>query len=156
MERTLVLLKPDAVQRWLVGQIISRFENKGLAIAGLKVMRVPAALARRMYAEHKGKAFYGGLVEFISSGPIVALVLEGLEAITVVRKMMGPTFGPDAPPGTIRGDFGLSRRMNLVHGSDSLAAARREIPLFFAKHELVQCSQTQLQSIYASQHGKWL
>ena len=138
MERTLVVLKPDAVGRRLVGRIIQRFEDKGLALLGLKMLQVSADLAERMYEVHKGKDFYQGLVRFVTSGPVVAMVLSGNQALSVVRGMMGATFGPDAAPGTIRGDFGLSRRHNLIHGSDSSESAAREIPLFFAEDELVQ------------------
>lgn len=137
MERTLALLKPDAVQRQLVGQIVARIERKGLKIVGMRLLRVSPALAGEMYAVHKGKDFYEPLVEFVTASPLVAMVLEGNDAIAVWRKMMGPTFGPDAPAGTVRGDFGMSKRYNLVHGSDSAESAAREIPLFFAEGELV-------------------
>jgi nucleoside-diphosphate kinase len=137
MERTLALLKPDAVQRQLVGQIVQRIERKGLKIVGLKMMKVGGDLAREMYGPHKGKDFYEPLVEFITASPVVAMVLEGNDAIAVWRKMMGPTFGPDAPAGTVRGDLGMSKRYNLVHGSDSAESAAREIPLFFGEGELV-------------------
>lgn len=137
MERTLILCKPDAVQRRLVGRIISRLEDKGLRIVGMKLLRVSDELARRMYAEHESKGFYEPLVAFITSSPVVAMVAEGVGAIGNCRSLLGPTFGPDAPPGTIRGDFGSSRRYNLVHGSDSAASARREIAVFFAPEELV-------------------
>ena len=138
MERTLVVLKPDAVARGLIGRIVGRFEEKGLMVTGLKMLKVSPTLARQMYAMHKDKDFYAGLVAFIISSPVVAMVLEGTGAVAVVRRMMGPTFGPDAPGGTIRGDFGMSRRFNLIHGSDSLDSARREIPLFFKSSEIVR------------------
>ena len=137
MERTLIVLKPDAVQRQLVGQIVGRFERKGLKIVGMKLLSVSRDLGRRMYSVHEGKSFYEALVEFITASPVVAMVLEGAEAIGICRALMGPTYGPDAPGGTIRGDFGMSRRYNLIHGSDSPEAAAREIPLFFAPGELV-------------------
>ena len=137
MERTLVVVKPDGVQRRLVGRILTRFEEKGLKLVGLKLMQVDLALARRMYIEHEGKDFYPRLVEFVTSSPVAAMVLEGKEVVSVVRGMVGPTFGPDAPPGTIRGDFGLSRRYNLVHASDSVASAEREIVTFFEPAELL-------------------
>jgi len=137
MERTLIVLKPDAVQRQFIGQIIGRFERKGLKIVGMKLLSVSRDLGRRMYSVHEGKSFYAALVEFITASPIVAMVLEGAGAIGICRTMMGPTYGPDAPGGTIRGDFGMSRRYNLIHGSDSPEAAAREIPLFFAPGELV-------------------
>jgi len=136
MEQTLVVLKPDAVQRQLVGRILSRFEEKGLKIIGLKMVAVTPALAEQMYRVHQGKDFYEPLKEFITASPVVAMVLRGVNAITVTRAMMGPTFGPDAPAGTIRGDFGMSRRYNLIHGSDSSESAEREIPLFFRPEEL--------------------
>ncbi|MGE3163506.1 MAG: nucleoside-diphosphate kinase [Planctomycetota bacterium] len=138
MERTLILLKPDAVQRRLVGQILARFESKGLKIAAMKLMRVANEQAERHYVSHKGKPFYAGLVQFMTSEPIVALVLEGFKAVTVSRKMMGKTFGFDAEPGTIRGDFGISNQFNLVHGSDSVEEARREIDIFFSPREILE------------------
>jgi len=131
MERTLILLKPDAVQRGLSGQILARFEAKGLKIAALKLMQITPELAATHYAEHKERPFYKGLVRFMTSAPVVAMVLEGIGAIAICRKMMGKTFGPDAEPGTIRGDFGMSRSYNLVHGSDGPEAAEREIGIFF-------------------------
>ncbi|HIE48338.1 TPA: nucleoside-diphosphate kinase [Candidatus Bipolaricaulota bacterium] len=140
MERTLVLLKPDAVQRRLVGRIISRFEDKGLKIVGMKLMQVTPELAERHYDEHREKPFFGELVSFITSSPIVAMVVEGPGAIDEVRKLMGKTNPRDAAPGTIRGDWGLSITMNLVHGSDSPASAAREIPIFFSEDELLAYS----------------
>lgn len=137
MERTLVLLKPDALQRRLAGRIVARFEAKGLKIVGMKLLHVPRDLAERHYAEHVGKPFYGELVSFITSAPVIALVVEGPRAIEAVRGLMGKTNPFDAAPGTIRGDFGLSVGMNLVHGSDSPASAAREISLFFAPHEVL-------------------
>lgn len=137
MERTLVLLKPDAVQRRLVGRIIARFEEKGLKIVGMKLMRVTRELAERHYAEHREKPFFPELVSFITSSPIVAMVVEGPEAINEVRKLMGKTNPREAAPGTIRGDYGLSITMNLVHGSDSPASAAREIPIFFSEGEIL-------------------
>jgi len=137
MERTLVLLKPDAVQRRLVGRIIARFEEKGLKIVGMKLMRVTRELAERHYAEHREKPFFPELVSFITSSPIVAMVVEGPGAIDEVRKLMGKTNPREAAPGTIRGDWGLSITMNLVHGSDSPASAAREIPIFFSEGEIL-------------------
>ncbi|HEX6882531.1 MAG TPA: nucleoside-diphosphate kinase [Planctomycetota bacterium] len=131
MERTLVLLKPDAVQRGLVGPILARFEQKGLKLVGLKLRQFPTALIQRHYEAHKERPFYGALVDFMTSGPVVALVLEGKNAIEVVRKLMGKTNAAEAEPGTIRGDFALSRSNNLVHGSDSAEAAKKELALFF-------------------------
>jgi nucleoside-diphosphate kinase len=131
MERTLILLKPDAVQRGLCGQIVARFEQKGLKIVALKLMKITPELAARHYEAHKDKKFYPGLVKFMTSSPVVALALEGIDAIKICRAMMGATFGADAAPGTIRGDFGSSRSYNLVHGSDSPEAAQKELKLFF-------------------------
>jgi nucleoside-diphosphate kinase len=137
MERTLVLLKPDAVQRRLIGRIISRIEEKGLKIVGLKMIRVTRELAEKHYAEHREKPFYPELVSFITSAPVVAMVVEGPKAVETVRKMMGKTNPLEAEPGTIRGDFGLSVTMNLIHGSDSQASAAREIALFFREDEIL-------------------
>ncbi|MBC7220548.1 nucleoside-diphosphate kinase [Candidatus Bipolaricaulota bacterium] len=140
MERTLVLLKPDALQRRLVGRIIARLEAKGLSIVAMKLMHVPRDLAERHYAEHVGKPFYEELVSFITSAPVVALVVEGPGAVEAVRRLMGKTNPFEADPGTIRGDFGLSVGMNLVHGSDSPTSAAREIPLFFPPEEILSYS----------------
>jgi nucleoside-diphosphate kinase len=136
VERTLIILKPDAVQRGLIGPILSRFEAKGLRFAGLKLMRITLDLAGRHYAEHQGKPFYEGLVSFITSGPVVVGVLEGLNAIATTRTMMGATNPANAAPGTIRGDYALSVGNNIVHGSDSPESAQREIALFFSPEEL--------------------
>jgi len=149
MEKTLVLLKPDAVQRGLAGCIIARFEQKGIRLAALKMLTISQPLARRMYALHEGKDFYEPLVRFVTASPLVAMVLEGRDVVAVARRMMGPTFGPDAPPGTIRGDFGMSRRYNLVHGSDSAESAATEIALFFAPEEIQACNPPAEQWIYA-------
>lgn len=135
-ERTLLLIKPDGVQRRLVGKLIERIEAKGLRILGMKMMRVTPELARRHYEEHVEKPFYPMLEEFITAAPVVALAVDGPEAIGVLRSMLGATNGRDAAPGTIRGDFGCSRQMNLMHGSDSADAAAREISIYFAEHEL--------------------
>lgn len=137
LERTFVLLKPDAVARRLSGEIIQRFERRGLKLIGMKLLQVTPELSKKHYAEHVSKPFYPLLEEFITAGPVVAMVLEGPEAISVIRGMLGPTNGRQAAPGTIRGDFGLSRQMNLVHGSDGPEAAAREIPLYFQPAELV-------------------
>ncbi len=137
MERTLVLLKPDAVQRRLIGRIIARLEDKGLRIVGMKMIKVSRELAERHYAEHREKPFFGELVHFITSAPVVAMAVEGPNAIQTVRTLMGKTNPLDAAPGTIRGDYGLSVTMNLVHGSDSPTTAARELALFFSPEELV-------------------
>ena len=136
MERTLVLIKPDAVQRGLVGRILDRFEQRGLSIRAAKLLTVDRELAERHYAEHSEKPFFGELVEFITSAPTLALVLEGEGAIAVVRTTMGATNPASAAPGTVRGDFALSMPDNLVHGSDSPESAAREVALWFAADEL--------------------
>ena len=142
MERTLILFKPDAVQRRLAGKLLSRIEDRGLKVVGMKMLRVTKELSAKHYAEHVNKPFYPLLEEFITSGPVIALVAEGPLAVSVVRGMMGPTNGAQAPPGTIRGDYGLSRQMNLMHGSDSVEAAKREIEVYFRPEELVAYETT--------------
>ncbi len=136
-ERTLVLLKPDAVQRGLVGALISRFEATGLRIAAMKLIQMDEALAKKHYAVHQGKPFFAGLVQFITSGPIMAMVLEGPRAIEIVRKAMGATDPAKAAPGSIRGDLAVSIGMNLVHGSDGPETAAREVALFFSAKEII-------------------
>lgn len=153
MERTLILLKPDCVERRLMGRVISRFEEKGLNFVALKMMRVTPALAREHYAEHVSKPFYPALEKFITSGPIVAAVVEGLEAIRVVREMLGATSGLKASPGTIRGDYSSSRQMNLVHGSDGPDAAQREIALYFRDDELCEHQPTITPWLRAADEG---
>src|SRR5262249_27250126 len=137
MEKTLVLLKPDCVQRRLVGAVLKRFERKGLRLVGLKLLTAGRELAEKHYAVHKERPFYPSLVQFLTSGPTVAVVLEGRNAVQVVRDMMGKTDGAASPPGTIRGDFGISIQNNLIHGSDSVANAEGEIALWFQADELV-------------------
>jgi len=137
MERTLVLLKPDALQRGLVGEIISRFEKKGLKLVGLKMRNWEKSQLEKHYAVHKDRPFYPNLVGFMTSGPVVAIALEGKDAIEVVRKLMGKTNSRQAEPGTIRGDLGMSFSNNLVHGSDSPENAAIEIAYFFAGSEIV-------------------
>jgi nucleoside-diphosphate kinase len=137
MERTLVIIKPDAVQRGLIGPILARLERRGLRFAALKLMQITPELASRHYAIHKGKPFYEGLIEFITSGPVVVAVIEGRDAINIVRKTMGATNPAEAEPGTIRADFGLEIGRNLVHGSDGPDTAAYEIPLFFAEDEIL-------------------
>jgi nucleoside-diphosphate kinase len=137
MERTLIIFKPDAVQRGLVGEIMTRFEKKGLQIIGAKLMRISQQLAETHYEPHKGKPFYPGLVKFMTSSPVLVVALQGKSAIEISRKMMGATFGSRAEPGTIRGDFGVSNSFNLIHGSDSPEAAQRELGLFFKSDELL-------------------
>jgi nucleoside-diphosphate kinase len=137
MQRTLIIFKPDCVQRRLIGTILERFETKGLRIAALKLIAVDRGLAEKHYAEHQGKPFFEGLIQFITSSPVIVGVLEGNEAITVVRTMLGATNGAAAAPGTIRGDFSISKQNNLLHGSDSPESALREIALWFRPEELV-------------------
>jgi nucleoside-diphosphate kinase len=154
MERTLILFKPDAVQRRLAGRLLSRLEDKGLKIVGLKMLRVTKELSARHYAEHVSKPFYPLLEEFITSGPVGALVAEGPQAVAVARAMMGPTNGAQAPSGTIRGDFGLSRQMNLMHGSDSVDAAKREIDVYFRPEELVSYETTLKEWVCAADEAR--
>ena len=136
MERTLILFKPDAVQRGLCGEMLGRIERKGLQLVGLKMLQVTPEMSRQHYAEHVEKPFYPGLEEFITSGPIVAVAIEGPSAISVMRTLMGKTNGAEAAPGTIRGDLGCSKQMNLIHGSDGPEAAEKELALYFDQAEL--------------------
>ena len=137
MQQTLIIFKPDCLQRRLVGTILQRFEAKGLRVAALKLIRVDRGLAERHYAEHQGKPFFEGLIGFITSAPVIVGVLEGNEAITVVRAMLGATNGAAAAPGTIRGDLSISKQNNLIHGSDSPESALREIALWFRPDEVL-------------------
>lgn len=137
MERTFVMVKPDGVHRGLVGEIISRLERKGLKIVAMKMLKISEEMARKHYEEHKAKTFFSSLVSYITSGPVVAMVVEGRNAVKVVRKLVGATNPSEAEPGTIRGDFGLDVGRNVVHASDSLASAEREIGLFFRPDEIV-------------------
>ena len=137
MERTLVIIKPDAVQRGLIGEIVNRLERRGLRIAALKLMQIDEALAQRHYAIHKGKPFYEPLIRYITSSPVVVMVLEGNSAIEVTRRTMGATNPSEAAPGTIRADFSLEIGRNLVHGSDGPETAAFEVPLFFTEDELL-------------------
>ena len=147
MQRTLVLVKPDAVQRGLIGEVLSRLERRGLRFAAIKLMLVSEALAGRHYAEHRGKPFYEGLVRFITSSPIVAAVVEGEDAVQIVRTTMGATDPARADAGTVRGDLALSIGQNIVHGSDSPESAAREIELFFSPDEIVD---------YARDVDRWI
>jgi nucleoside-diphosphate kinase len=140
MQRTLVIFKPDCVQRRLVGPILARFEAKGLRIVALKMIQVDRPLGEKHYAEHKERPFFVGLIDFITGSPVVVGVLEGNEAISVVRTMLGATNGVAALPGTVRGDFSISKQNNLIHGSDSADSAHREIALWFKPDELVSYS----------------
>jgi nucleoside-diphosphate kinase len=141
LERTLVVIKPDGVRRGLVGEILTRFERKGLKILAAKTLRVTPELAARHYLEHQGKPFYPSLIQHITSGPVVALAFEGRSAIAVVRLLVGATNPQTAAPGTIRGDFGLGITPNLVHASDSTDSASRELALYFEPEELVEYSR---------------
>ncbi len=147
-EKTLIFVKPDGVQRMLVGRILSRFESKGLVLQGLKMMQLTEAKAREHYAVHEGKPFYEGLIQYVTSGPIVAMVFSGVRAIEVCRTLMGATFGWQAQPGTIRGDFGISGSFNLIHGSDAPESAAKEIPLYFSPEELVDWAPASKPWIY--------
>src|SRR6202050_2297777 len=153
MERTLIILKPDAVQRGLIGEIITRFEKKGLQVVGGKFMQIPRQLAETHYEPHKGKPFYAGLVSFMTSSPVVVLALAAKDAIAISRKMMGATFGSKAEPGTIRGDFGVSNSFNLIHGSDSPESAARELGLFFKADELLEWSPVSREWVYDMSKG---
>lgn len=141
MERTLVIIKPDGVQRGLAGEVISRFERRGLRIGAMKLMQIPLELAQQLYAVHKGKHFYEGLLQYITSGPVIVMVLEGRDAIEIVRRTMGATNPAQAAPGTIRADLALETGRNLVHGSDSLETARYETPLFFSDDDILSYSR---------------
>jgi len=147
-ERTLIIIKADAIQRHLAGEIISRFEKKGLKFVAAKFTRISEELARRLYAVHQAKPFFEGLVKYTSSAPVLVMVWEAAGIIDMVRKMMGPTFGYDAEPGTIRGDFGCSKRYNLVHGSDSPKSAEQEIKLFFRPEEINDYKLTDADWLY--------
>jgi nucleoside-diphosphate kinase len=137
MERTLVIIKPDAIQRRLAGEIIHRFERRGLSIIALKMLQIDTALAERHYAEHKGKPFYDPLISYITAAPSVVMILEGYKAISAVRRMLGATNPAEAEPGTIRADYAMQTQYNLVHGSDGLETAKREIELFFSPEDIV-------------------
>ena len=150
IDQTLVILKPDAVQRGLVGQIINRFELRGLKIVAMKMLQLSRELAERHYAVHRGKDFYPPLVEYITSAPVVVMVIAGPSAIETVRKMMGATDSPQADPGTIRGDWGLSKQANLVHGSDSPQTAATEIALFFRPDELLNYDRADQKWVWPS------
>lgn len=141
MERTYLMIKPDGVQRGLIGEILTRFEKKGLKIVGLKMLKIPRETAEKHYGEHQGKPFFAGLVDYITSGPVVALAVEGKDVITTAREMMGATNPLKAAPGTIRATYGMDVGRNIIHGSDSAASAEREIGIFFMPEELVQYSR---------------
>lgn len=141
MERTLILIKPDAMQRGLAGEIITRFERRGLRMVAMRLLKVDKAMAKKHYGEHVGKPFFDGLVDYITSSPIIAAVFEGTNAVVAARQLMGSTRPTEAAPGTIRADFGLEVGRNLVHGSDSVASAKREIEIFFAGQRIQSWSR---------------
>ena len=148
MERTYVMVKPDGVQRGLCGEIVSRLEKKGLKIVAMKFMVIKKEVAESHYDEHKGKGFYDSLISFITSGPVLAMVLEGDNAVAVCRNLMGKTNPQESAPGTIRGDFGMVTGMNLIHGSDSVQSAEREISIFFRPEELISYKRAADEWIY--------
>jgi len=148
VERTFVMIKPDGVQRGLVGEVISRIEKKGLKIVAMKMLWIEEDLAREHYTEHSEKPFFQALVDYITSGPVVAMVVEGKEAVKVVRTLVGATNPVEALPGTIRGDFGMDIGRNVVHASDSLESAEREISLFFSADEIVEYSKSGEEWLY--------
>ena len=147
-ERTLIIVKPDGIQRHLAGEIIGRFEKKGLKLVAAKFVQISEELAGQLYAVHRGKPFFEGLIKYLSSAPMLVTVWEAEHAIDIVRKMIGATFGYDAEPGTIRGDFSCSRGYNLIHGSDSPASAEQEIKLFFSPDEIIDYELTDAHWLY--------
>ena len=142
MERTYLMVKPDGVQRGLCGEIVSRFEKKGLKLIAMKLMVIPKETAENHYGEHKGKKFYDSLISYITSGPVLAMVWEGENAVAICRNMMGKTNPAESAPGTIRGDYGMVTGLNIIHGSDSVESAEREIKIFFKPEELVSYDRT--------------
>jgi nucleoside-diphosphate kinase len=150
MERTLIIIKPDGVQRRLIGLILARFEQKGLQLVAARLMQIPKALAEQHYAVHKGKPFFEGVVRYLSSSPALVIVLQGQGVIQMSRKLMGKTFGNEAEPGTIRGDFGCSRGFNLIHGSDSPESADYEIGLYFKPEDIVNYEFADAAWLYGS------
>ena len=138
MEKTFVMIKPDGVQRGLIGEIISRIERKGLKIVAMKMLHISQELAQRHYAEHRGKSFFDSLISYITSGPVVAMVVEGKEAVKVMRSLVGKTNPIEASPGTIRGDYAMDVGRNVIHASDSIESANREISLFFDEEEIIE------------------
>jgi len=153
-EKTLIILKPDAVHRGIVGEILDRFEQKGIRPVGMKMIKMSDLLLDKHYAQHKGKHFLPRLKKFMKSLPVVLVVLEGLDVVRVVRNMCGPTDGKNAPPGTIRGDYGMSVSANLIHSSEDLKSAKREISLFFNKNEIFSYSRSDIHFYYAEDEVK--
>ncbi len=150
-ERTLVIFKPDALERHLVGLILNRFEDKGLKLVGMKMVWIPKEQGKKHYQEHKQKPFFDILLDYITSGPVILAILEGKEAISVVKKLTGSTNSREAIPGTIRGDFSVSKQNNLIHTSDSITSAEKEINLFFKKEELVPWKRTIKKRLYGDE-----
>ncbi|MBR0590416.1 nucleoside-diphosphate kinase [Bacillus sp. FSL W8-0920] len=148
MDKTFLMVKPDGVERQLIGEIVSRFEKKGLQLVGAKLMSIPKEVAETHYGEHKEKPFFGELVDFITSGPVFAMVWQGEQVVDVTRQIIGKTNPKEALPGTIRGDYGLTVGKNIIHGSDSPESAEREINLFFKQEELTNWNQTISSWIY--------
>ncbi|MER3126303.1 nucleoside-diphosphate kinase [Bacillus pumilus] len=148
MDKTFLMVKPDGVERQLIGEIVSRFEKKGLQLVGAKLMSIPKEVAETHYGEHKEKPFFGELADFITSGPVFAMIWQGEQVVDVTRQMIGKTNPKEALPGTIRGDYGLTVGKNIIHGSDSLESAEREINLFFKQEELTNWDQTISSWIY--------
>jgi nucleoside-diphosphate kinase len=148
MERTYLMIKPDGVQRGICGEIVSRFEKKGLKLVAMKLMVIPKEVAENHYGEHKERPFFPSLINYITSGPVLAMVWEGESAVSVCRNMMGKTNPKESAPGTIRGDFGMQTGMNIIHGSDSVESAEREISIFFRPEELVSYEKTIQSWIY--------
>ncbi|MET3696115.1 nucleoside diphosphate kinase [Bacillus oleivorans] len=148
MEKTFLMVKPDGVQRNLIGEIVARFEKKGFQLVGAKLMNIPRELAETHYGEHKERPFFGELVDFITSGPVFAMVWQGENVIATARQMMGSTNPKDAAPGTVRGDYGVTVGKNIIHGSDSPESAEREISIFFKPEELVDYTKVNNEWIY--------
>ena len=148
MERTYLMIKPDGVQRGICGEIVSRFEKKGLKLVAMKLMVIPKEVAENHYGEHKERPFFPSLINYITSGPVLAMVWEGESAVSVSRNMMGKTNPKESAPGTIRGDYGMQTGMNIIHGSDSVESAEREISIFFRPEELVSYEKTIQSWIY--------
>lgn len=149
MERTLVFFKPDAINRGIVGQILSRFENKGLKIVGMKLVQLSDAIIEEHYAHHKNKPFFADYKKFMARAPVLLMLLEGNNAVSIVRNMAGPTTGYEAPPGTIRGDFSISRGYNIIHASDSVETAEKEIARFFNSEEILPYERVDWEVIYS-------
>lgn len=154
MQRTAVLVKPDAMQRGLIGEIITRFERKGLKLVGMKMVAMSDAQLSEWYEEHKNKGFFGDLKNFMGSLPVVAMAWQGIDAVKVVRKLVGATSGREAEAGSIRGDFGMSQQLNLIHASSSEEAGEREIKIVFGKHEVFDYSGAMDATVYADYERK--